>query len=116
MATQQLERSQWETYFDRVSRTLVGINVEIETASLKLGDQINQEWSLLNGLTYDPKDDIFEVATDELDHLIPHPRNIFVDEAGVMLRSVDVIDADGNHQIVKLREPLPLPPARPAPL
>jgi len=111
MATQQLQRSEWKIYFDRVSRTLVGLQAEIETASLKLGDQINRDWSLLSGLTYDPKDDIFEVLTDDLDHLIPHPQKIYVDEAGVLLRSVDVIDADGNHQIVKLREPLPLPPA-----
>ena len=110
MATQQLQRSQWQHYFDRVSRILVGKQAEIETASLAFGDQINREWSLLNGLAYDPKDDTFEVVTEDLDHLIPHPQDIYVDHTGVMLRSVEVIDADGNHQIVKLKEPLPLPP------
>lgn len=110
MATHSLQRSEWKPYFDAVSRLLVGMQAEVEVAGLKLGDQIEQEWSLLNGLSYDPNDDVFEVAIeDQLDHLIPHPREITVDEAGVTLRSVDILDADGNHQILKLKEPLALP-------
>jgi hypothetical protein len=109
MATHQLQRAQWVPYFDRVSRRLGAASAEIETASLHLGDQISREWATLYGLTYDPKDDIFEVATEDLDHLIAHPKEIYVEEAGAQLRSVDIIDAAGNHQIVKLREPLALP-------
>lgn len=111
MATHQLQRAQWKPYFDTVSRILVGKQAEINIAGPTVGDQIEQEWSLLNGFAYDPKDDVFEVVIeDQVDHLIPHPKEIYVDDAGVMLRSVDVVDADGNHQIVLLREPLPLPP------
>ncbi len=109
MATHRLESAQWQSYFNRVSRSLGGEQAEIETASLKLGDQINSDWTLLNGLVYDPKDDVFEVVTDNLDHLIEHPRDIYVDEAGTTLRSVEIIDAEGNHQIVRLKEPLTLP-------
>lgn len=109
MGTHQLQRAQWRPYFDWVSKNLVGFQAEIETAGLKLGDQINQEWILLNGLVYDPKDDLLEIATGDLDHLIYHPRDIYVDDAGTMLRSIEVIDAEGNRQIVKLRQPIPLP-------
>jgi len=109
MATHRLKRNQWQRYFDLVSRELGGQHAEIETAGLRLGAQINQEWAPLNGLTYDPKNDVFEVETENLDHLIPRPQDIFVEDAGTVLRSVEVIDADGNHQIVKLREPLALP-------
>lgn len=109
MATQPLQRDRWQSYFDRVSRHLGGEQVEIETAGLGLGNQINQEWILLNGLTYDPKDDVFEVVTDNIDHLIQHPKDIYIDEAGTALRSVEVIDADGNRQVVRLREPIALP-------
>lgn len=111
MATQQLQRSEWKHYFDTVSKILVGKHAEINIAGRQLGDQIQREWSLLNGLVYDPKDDLFEVIIeDEVDHLVFHPKEIWVDQAGVMLQSVDVVDADGNHQIVLLKEPLPLPP------
>jgi hypothetical protein len=109
MATHQLDRTQWKSYFDLVSRDLGGRHAEVETAGLGLGAQINQEWTELNGLSYDPNDDIFEVATETLDHLILHPQEIFVDESGLQLQSIEVIDEDGNHQIVKLKEPLALP-------
>ena len=109
MATQQLQRAEWQPYFDRVSRTLGGERAEIETAGLPVGDQINQEWTLLNGLAYDPKDDVFEIVTETLDHLIYRPREIYVDQAGTALRSVEVVDSDGNHQIVKLKQPVSLP-------
>lgn len=109
MTTQQLRRTQWQPYFDHVSRRLGGEHVEIQTAGLNVGDQINQEWTLLNGLAYDPKNDVFEVVTDALDHLIAHPKDIYVEEDGTVLRSIDIVDADGNHRIVKLKQPLPLP-------
>lgn len=111
MGTHQLPRSEWKPYFDFVSKVLVGKHAEVDVESLKLGDQIDHKWYILNGLVYDPKDDLFEVIIeDHLDHLIHHPKEIYVDDAGVVLRSVDVVDADGNHQIVQLKEPVPLPP------
>ena len=110
MATHQLQRNEWQPYFDRVSRTLGAQQVEIETAGLELGDQVNQDWTVISGLAYDPKDDVIEVLAGDLDHLIHHPKGVYVEEAGAMLRSIDVLDADGNHQIVRLREPLGLPP------
>lgn len=109
MATHRLERNQWQNYFDRVSRMLEGRQAEIEIAGLGIGAQREQAWTALNGLTYDPKDDVFEVATDEVDHLIEGPKDILVEDAGAMLASVEVIDADDNHQIIKLREPIALP-------
>jgi len=108
MTTQQLQRAEWQPYFDRVSRTLGGERAEIETAGLRIGDQVNQEWTPLTGLAYDPKDDVFEVVTETLDHLIYRPREIYVDEVGATLRSVEVVDADGNHQIVRLKPPASL--------
>ncbi|MFL6649919.1 MAG: DUF5335 family protein [Sulfurifustaceae bacterium] len=40
--------------------------------------------------------------------MIHHPKDIYIEETGTALRSVEVIDGDGNHQIVKLREPVTL--------
>jgi hypothetical protein len=68
------------------------------------------EWLPLRGITYDPKDDLIEVALDGLDHLIRHPKEVYVDEdVGGGLMSVAVVTADGTREIVKLRDPLMLP-------
>ena len=110
MAVRTLENQEWHGYFDLISRGLLGKRAEIEVASLELGDQIEAEWVPLLGITYDQKDDVLEIALDGLDHLIPKPRQIFVDEGLGGLASFEVVDHAGARHIVQLREPLMLPP------
>ncbi|MDH3690510.1 MAG: DUF5335 domain-containing protein [Gammaproteobacteria bacterium] len=109
MATRQLSRTEWQSYFDGVARAQQGKQVEIEVAGLSVGHQIEAEWLPLNGLTYEPKEDMLEVSTESIDHLIHHPKQISVEEDIEGLRSVEIIDQDDNHQIIKLRAPLALP-------
>jgi hypothetical protein len=105
----KLEKQQWRPYFDRMSKALVGKRAEIEIASLQLGDEIEAEWLPLIGITYDPKDDIIEVALEGVDHLINKPREVWVEEDGPVLSRLEIIDADGARQIVVFRDPLMLP-------
>jgi hypothetical protein len=44
--------------------------------------------------------------------LIPKPREIYSDGSAGELTSLEILDAKGVRQIVKLREPLMLPPPR----
>ncbi len=110
MTVRMLEKQAWHPFFDHLSKMLEGCQAEIEATSLALGDQVQASWLPLLGLVYDPKDDVVEVALDGLDHLIHSPRDIYVEEGNGLLASVEIIDADGVRQIVKLKEPLMLPP------
>jgi hypothetical protein len=110
MTTRKLDKRQWHRFFDRVSRLLEGKEAEIEVASLTLGDQVEADWLPLLGIAYDPKDDLVEVALEGLDHLIPRPREIYVQDGIEGLSSLEIIDAEGNRQLVKLRDELALPP------
>jgi hypothetical protein len=105
----QLEKSQWRTYFDQISKALPGKRAEVEVASLDLGDQIEAEWAPILGVSYDPKDDDVIIMLEGHEHLISHPREILLEEEGVALASFEVIDKDGTRQIVRLRDPLMLP-------
>jgi hypothetical protein len=109
MAIRKLEKAKWRAYCDRVSKALIGKRAEIEVASLALGSQILAEWLPFLGITYDPKDDIFEIALEGVDHLIVEPSEFYIDEDPLGLRSLEIIDGDGVRQIVKLRDPLMLP-------
>jgi len=109
MAVRRLERERWRGYFDRVSRVLEGLRAEVEVEGLDLGDQVEAEWLPLHGIVYDPRDDRIEVAMENVDHLIPHPEAVYVDEHGTELRSLEIVDRDGHRQIVRLRAPLALP-------
>ena len=109
MAAEQIERERWTEFFDNLTRILVGKQAEIEVAALDLGDQIAAQWAPLIGITYDEKDNLIEIALDELDHLIRSPRTIFVDEGVGGILAIAVDDCDGQRQIVRLKDALALP-------
>jgi hypothetical protein len=50
MEIRKLERDRWKAFFDLVSKGLVGKRVEVEVASMKIGDQIEAEWLPLLGI------------------------------------------------------------------
>jgi hypothetical protein len=110
MALRRLDKTEWRVFCDRVSKALVGKRAEIEIASLALGSQVEAEWLPLLGIAYDPKDDIIEIALEGLDHMVHRPREMYVDLGPDGLTSLEVIDGYDIRQIVKLRDPLMLPP------
>ena len=105
----KLEKEVWHPYFDAMSKMLVGKRAEIEVDSLQLGSQVQASWLPLLGIVYDPKSDIVEVALEGLDHMIHHPREVYVDVNESGLNSVEVIAEDDERQIINLRDPLMLP-------
>jgi hypothetical protein len=109
MLTRKLEKSQWRSFLEYLSEMLEGAQAEIEVASLSLGDQIEAEWLPLLGITYDPKADVVEVALEGHDHIIYKPRELYFAEDPAGLTALEVVDAEGARQIIKLREPLMLP-------
>ncbi len=112
MTIRKLEKPDWQRFLDSVSKLLEAKQAEIEVASLDLGNQLSAEWLPLLGITYDPKDDIVEVALDGLDHIIYRPREIYLDSGVEALTSIEIVDGDGVKQIVKLKNQLMLPAPR----
>ena len=94
MPLTQLARSQWQAYFDRVSKALGATRVHIEVTGLGLGDQVEADWIPLFGLSYDPKSDLLAVVAEGVDHLIRHPQQIHVDHELDWLHSVEAVDAE----------------------
>jgi hypothetical protein len=114
MISRKLDRAEWKSLFDFLSKDLLqGKRAEVEVAGLDLGDQIEAKWLPLGGIVYDHKDDVIEVALGDgenhVDHLIYGPREIYLVEDAGMFFNFDVLDRDGRHQIVKVRDPLTLP-------
>lgn len=106
MTIKRLDKKDWTAYFDRLSKTLSAKNVTIEVAPLGLGHQTEAKSLALGGLVYDAKSDLFEVQTENLDHLIHGPTTIYIDESAGGITSVEVIDRDGTKQLIVLSEPL----------
>jgi hypothetical protein len=114
MATVKLEKAIWHPYFDKISKTLVGKQTEIEVDALSIGAQIDAEWVPLLGISYDEKSDVIKVLLEGVDHPIKNPAEIFVDSGPTGLSSMAVLGSDGVKQIIKFRDPLLLPGPHPA--
>jgi hypothetical protein len=110
--SRKVNKQEWQTFLDRVSKALTGKRAEIEIGSLAIGNQIEAKWLPLIGLAYDPKSDQIEVALENLDHLISRPCELHFEEDFGQLSALAVVDSEGVQQIIRLKDPLMLPPAR----
>lgn len=110
MAISKLDKPHWHDYFNHMSKILIGKNVELEVEALEIGSQIESDWVPLFGMVYDPNSDILAVMVEGLDHMIRHPQEVYVDMLGSELTSMEVLDSDQFRHIIKLRDPLMLPP------
>ncbi|HMI98159.1 MAG TPA: DUF5335 family protein [Micropepsaceae bacterium] len=110
---QAIDKAEWKAYCEFLSRTLEGGGVEIEVASLDLGDQIESDWLPMIGITYDSKDDVFDVALQRgdavVDHLIYGPREFAADREFAELTALEIVDKDGRQHLLRLRDTLALP-------
>ena len=106
MTPRSVPKTEWQGYCDRLSKGLLGKQAEIEVTGLPFGDHVAAKWLPLLGITYDPKDDLVEIALEGLDHLIHQPREISVEDGPEGLTAMEIVGADQRRQTVKLREPL----------
>lgn len=112
MFEQVINRNQWEEFFNRLTQELDGAQTEIEVASLRIGDQIQARWVPLLGVSYDPKDDIVEIAVQGLDHMVREPTTLTVQWNGAKAESLAVDTRAGDRHIIKFQQPLRLPAPR----
>lgn len=103
MTTRQLDRHQWQSYFDEISRHLEATTVNLEISSAELGNQKEATHQQLIGFSYDERSDIFSIITESMEHRIAAPTQVAVRERGGHLMALDVIDGEGRHHVAHLR-------------
>jgi hypothetical protein len=106
MGCRNLEKENWRRFFDLISRTIQGQFVELEIAGPDFGDQVETDWALVEGLSYDEKSDILSILTSDVDHTISSPLEIVVMESGALLKMIGIKDEARHVQVVKFRAPL----------
>jgi hypothetical protein len=109
MAVRKLDRTEWRSFCDRVSKGLHGQRAEIQISSPSLGSQVEASWLPFLGIVYEHKSDMIEIALEGLDHMIRHPQELHADDGPLGLATLEIIDGDGARQILRLRDPLLLP-------
>jgi uncharacterized protein YkuJ len=115
LETKRLPREKWQAYFDRFARQYLGEDepetATVEVVSPTLGDQFEVEAVRLLGVSYDPKDNVFELQLENVDHLVFEPVEIWALEGeGGFLSTLEVVHSDGTKEIIYLRKSSPLGP------
>ena len=108
MSTRALPRAEWRRYCDRVSKEVAGRRVELDVASLDLGDRVQARWLPLLGVVFDSRGDVLEIALEGIGHAILSPREIFLEETERGLVALEIVATDDTVETLRLREPLPL--------
>jgi hypothetical protein len=106
MSTHALLRAEWRRYCDAVSRAVAGRRVELDVASLELGDHVEARWLPLLGVVFDARGDVLEVALEGVGHSIVGPRKILLEETDRGLVAIEIVGADDTVETVRFREPL----------
>ncbi len=108
MENHVIQKNEYKKYFDDISKLIKGQRVELEVTGLDIGNQIEAEWVVLEGFSYDPKDEILVVHTPLLDHAIHRPVEIVAAEESDTLTSLSISDTEEHTHIVQFRRPVPL--------
>ncbi|MFW7381279.1 MAG: DUF5335 family protein [Oligoflexus sp.] len=105
MESREIPKQDWQSYFDIHFKGPSSKSVKLEILSMEYGDQTEDNWGHLKGLSYDPKDDKFCLFIDHLNHYISHPSRISVLEEGTSINAIEIEDGTGNKQIIYLKDP-----------
>ena len=108
MSRRTLARAEWRRYCDGVSKATAGGRVELDVASLDLGDLVEARWLPLLGLVFDARGDVLEVALDGVGHSIVSPRKVLIEETERGLVAIEIVGADDTVETLRFREPLRL--------
>ncbi|WP_445664688.1 DUF5335 family protein [Fodinibius sp. AD559] len=108
MPIREIEKEEWQNYFDAFSKKYLKDEepeyVEITVLDDSAGAQLESHWMPLRGITFDDKNDLLEIELDKLKRLIRHPEKIYVDEAdNGWLLSLEVVQRDGTKDIIETR-------------
>ena len=111
--TRELERASWPAYFDSIASSIEGMLVTVELMVEQLGDQTDIERLPVQAISYDPRDDVLEVAVGGrgtrypvvLRHFISSPTAISVEELEGRPNAILVTDPGGVRTLIRLFEP-----------
>ena len=112
--TRELERATWPKYLDSIASSIEGLLVTVELMDEQLGDQTDIERLPVQAISYDPRDDVLEVAVGGrgtrypvvLRHFISSPTAISVEESPEGApTAILVTDPSGVRTLIRLFEP-----------
>lgn len=104
MKTRKLDRTEWKEFFNSLNKQLNHTLVTIEISGDELGSQTEVRWQLLQGFSVDQKENSVVVFTENINHSISHPKEIYIEESNGNPKTIEIVDKDNNKQLIKLQD------------
>lgn len=111
----ELAQEAWTEYLAALTRELLNAPVSIEIIATRNAEMLERRHLALQGLTYDNRVDVFEIAAARggarrphiLRHMVDHPTRIAVDNRTMLAPMTIAVDGrDGVRTVINIeREP-----------
>jgi hypothetical protein len=111
ITTRELASETWSEYFDAVSRELLHAPTSIEVVDSSGPATVEAERLALHAVTYDHRDDVFEIAVAKggphlpavLRHVVDHPARVEVDNHTMLAPMTIAVDGrDGVRTTIRI--------------
>lgn len=106
MSWKKLAESEYEDYFDALSRGLKKEKAEIEVMAVGVLDEKQTGWISFYGISYDPSEKIISIICKYIDHRIKQPREVSVHETEAGVDTIEIAGADGYTHVLKFKDPI----------
>lgn len=108
MPINKITKDQWQTRFDGFSKQFLTAEqpeyAEIHILSEVLGSLEETKWLPVEGISYDPRNDLLHIKLEDIEHRIERPAHIYLDEdPGGWINSMEIVDKDGTKNIIEFR-------------
>lgn len=108
MSWKKLEESEYETYFDTLSKGLKDKTAEIEIMAAGVMDKQQTAWIPFYGISYNPPKKVISIISEYIDHHIKRPQKVRVHEGDKGVDSIEITGGDGYIHLLKFKEPFTL--------
>ncbi|MCB0719501.1 MAG: DUF5335 family protein [Bacteroidetes bacterium] len=108
ISAKKIDKGEWMSFFsalaqDHRRRKQVDY-AEVRIMSREIGVQKEVSWLPLIGITYDQRNDVIDLSVENMNHMIQHPKEVFVDDGGNgHVRSIEVMRNDGIVELIEIR-------------
>ncbi|HEB70079.1 MAG TPA: hypothetical protein ENI88_10745 [Desulfobulbus sp.] len=106
MARKKLEESEYEAYFDSLSKGMKEQVAEIEVMAVGIMDKEQTGWIPCYGISYDPPEKTISIMCEYIDHNIKKPREVWVKESDSGIAAIEITGAEGYIHLLKFKEPV----------
>lgn len=112
--TNIINKEQWKTYFDGLSRKMVDFETSIQILSNESGAQMISSGLPFSGITFDERDDkskieiqVGEPTKTHLSHNIFTPKMVAFEGDASSGGTLDIEEGDGTKTLVRFTNPIP---------